>query len=352
MLTIKRTFHAVGQGGLYSERITTNNKTITVVYDCGVQPSNKRIEREIKSLRGSEIDYLVLSHFHNDHINGVEELRKHTNIKSVVIPKLDPIEVCFYLLKGNTIKRLVLDPRSYFGSEINVIEVDNSDSVRDNDQGLISHITDLLIFSDQDNLEWVLRFYVDKTRLDISNLSQSDKNIIDSITTIKDFESKEDVLKKIYNSISKNKPNYTSMSMLSTYRSWNISNWQPPIVSLLNGDIELKEDKQMQRYIAHYRSYLCRNIDFQIPHHGSKNNLMRPLTEWVIDRAIVNCGRTNSHNHPSYMILRDHQDLGVRCDVITEYDLNVCGEYFNGINYQSSKEQRRKVKITQILKSK
>lgn len=96
---VVRTIHPVGQGAFYSERfhdIPSNELVFTVVYDCGsgmgynVSRNAKSIiedfASELEAEGRPEIDFLFISHFHCDHINGIKELEKHVKIKNIIMP--------------------------------------------------------------------------------------------------------------------------------------------------------------------------------------------------------------------------------------------------------------------------
>ena len=75
-----RTFHPIGQGAFYSERHIFTTTEFTVVYDCGSSTiKGKKLETKINSSfpENQIIDILFISHFHADHINGIEYLKNH-----------------------------------------------------------------------------------------------------------------------------------------------------------------------------------------------------------------------------------------------------------------------------------
>ena len=86
-------FHPVGQGLFYTGSIA--NGYYNFVYDCGGfsgQAYRKNaIDEYVNSLRRfndveTDIDFLVISHLHADHYNGINYLKRKTNIKRVYIP--------------------------------------------------------------------------------------------------------------------------------------------------------------------------------------------------------------------------------------------------------------------------
>ena len=97
-MNFERRFHPVGQGAFYTERHLFAGKQYTIVYDCGSQNRKikpkfceKRLKKRIEATfyKKQEIDVLFISHLHYDHINGIEFLKKHCEIKRVVMPYVD-----------------------------------------------------------------------------------------------------------------------------------------------------------------------------------------------------------------------------------------------------------------------
>ena len=109
--TVTRTIQPVGQGGFYTEIFEIPNQkgeisTHCVVYDCGsatrAEPK-KTIESALFDDKDLDIDILFISHFDDDHVNGLAELSKKHRIKRIVIPQIHGYE-WFYILE-DSIKR-------------------------------------------------------------------------------------------------------------------------------------------------------------------------------------------------------------------------------------------------------
>ena len=110
-MRVTRFIHPVGQGAFYSERIEHEDHTYNIVYDCGYgnkKKTPKRLEREIASYYKNDdvIDVLFISHFDNDHINGINELKRHTSmIRNIIVPLIEEEDFWFYSIENNEFER-------------------------------------------------------------------------------------------------------------------------------------------------------------------------------------------------------------------------------------------------------
>jgi hypothetical protein len=96
------TFHNVGQGLFYTGNIKTEPNDFNFAYDCGSESLgeiqlNQRINDYKSTLKSKQLDLLIISHFHADHINGLERLLKDITVGTVVLPYLSPVESFLYL---------------------------------------------------------------------------------------------------------------------------------------------------------------------------------------------------------------------------------------------------------------
>ncbi|MCH5213743.1 MAG: hypothetical protein J1E97_01020 [Muribaculaceae bacterium] len=97
---MQRTLHPVGQGAFYTEQLLYNQADFkdsvlyNVVYDCGSFNRNllhKKIDYAFPVT--SKVDILFISHFDEDHINGIDYLSKRVKrIKCCVMPLLSPAQ--------------------------------------------------------------------------------------------------------------------------------------------------------------------------------------------------------------------------------------------------------------------
>lgn len=112
-------FNKVGQGLFYSGDIGEFN----FIYDCGCGKDllsnlgRKVIGPYKRRLRRKAIDLLVISHFHNDHTNGLDSLLRGLDLNIVVIPYFTPFERLIISLSrdfSNWYYFFLKDPVSYF----------------------------------------------------------------------------------------------------------------------------------------------------------------------------------------------------------------------------------------------
>ncbi|WP_158288384.1 MBL fold metallo-hydrolase [Mucilaginibacter psychrotolerans] len=128
------TIHPIGQGLFYSGFLKLRDSRFDFVFDCGSKnPSD--LSREIARYRSERqidqhgLDLLVISHFDNDHVSGIDELLKGVKVRRLVLPFLNYRERLFLvartLLAGRGYKpaldftlRLTIDPLSTLGDNL------------------------------------------------------------------------------------------------------------------------------------------------------------------------------------------------------------------------------------------
>lgn len=101
-MKVTRTLHPIGQGAFYTEKFEYDGQQCNVVFDCGgralsvieerVKKYCNRLSREQK-VEKPTIDAVFISHFHNDHVNGLETLLNKAEVKCIFLPLLDDSEV-------------------------------------------------------------------------------------------------------------------------------------------------------------------------------------------------------------------------------------------------------------------
>lgn len=128
------TVHNVGQGLFCSGEIRvfdcSQNHKFVYVYDCGSSSSAHYLSKAIHrfSHKITEIDLLIISHFDEDHINGVSRLLGKCKVKRVLLPDIsleERLVLAFRSKVGISNKNyeFYLDPAKFILTKFTVGEV-------------------------------------------------------------------------------------------------------------------------------------------------------------------------------------------------------------------------------------
>jgi len=87
MVAMCRNFNTVGQGAFYTESFRGKDE-IHIVVDCGSLHNVPLIRSTIESVfdKGEKITAVFISHFDEDHINGLEYLLKYCSVENLFLP--------------------------------------------------------------------------------------------------------------------------------------------------------------------------------------------------------------------------------------------------------------------------
>ncbi|HEM5233988.1 TPA: MBL fold metallo-hydrolase, partial [Streptococcus suis] len=110
MNCVKREILPVGQGAFYLETLMLRENEYKVIYDCGSATDVIYVETQIKASlnKDEEINAVFISHLDDDHVNGLEFLLKHCNVKNLFFPLITKQTKQF-----NAIRNLI-NPQSRF----------------------------------------------------------------------------------------------------------------------------------------------------------------------------------------------------------------------------------------------
>ncbi len=125
-LQVEFCFHPVGQGCFYTGRfLNEGNIKFNFVYDCGSKTKGAFLQYAIdkykKSIVKNTIEMVIISHFDEDHVNGVFELLKGVRCNNLIIPYYSPVERLALYLKASKFddnyRQMLQNPIGFFESE-------------------------------------------------------------------------------------------------------------------------------------------------------------------------------------------------------------------------------------------
>lgn len=97
---------AVGHGFFHTAKISYGDSELRYAYDCGGAKTAERIVDFLDEDDGNEsLDVLFVSHFHEDHVRGLDGLLAYVNVGTVVLPYLSHEERLLLTLKSSNSSR-------------------------------------------------------------------------------------------------------------------------------------------------------------------------------------------------------------------------------------------------------
>lgn len=359
-----RTFHSIGQGAFYTEIFLKEGfPEFTVVYDCGTDSSQKILKNEIKATfkKDQKINLLFISHFHHDHISGLESLLDHCKVEYIVLPLMEKEHKVFaYIdnyygkgisMKKSKVKEDIFDLSSFLDNKLEdgtikqiiyvrpehdhdggeIVELSNSDLAPYNKIFTIDSGTKLILRNYGPYLEYSYTFdwqfipfnFEHSSRSESFKKSLNSQGIyIESTEELIEYlreEKNRDTLKKIYESVNGNL-NANSLTLYSgevnsrnhfigkVCKSSRIDVWNRRVYNsgcLYLGDYNAKKEAPYEKLKDKYKDVWSRIGIIQIPHHGSKYNFDPELLTSEDRRImyIISVGYKNRHRHPHHEII-------------------------------------------------
>ena len=371
-----RIFNPVGQGGFYCEFFEddTTHETIKIVYDCGSMPK-RNVEREMGKIfqENEYIDAVFISHLHDDHINGLQNLIKDYKVKNIFLPLLSNeekniIKIKYYLEKkttsfefdffknpqkalNNICKNGFKVPKLYFVSDSkNDFDREKKEDLKiiksgENVASIIGGIQNIELFwrfkpfnIEQEYYTEILIKALQKEGLELEDLDKlKDLDNYDiNILCEMDFQKK---LKRAFSKLKGHNKNSMTLfsgpsdnnlnSNLSDYREFmnerNLSRHfikEPQEIfipknlgCLYTGDYDAKLYfrvlKEAYVDVWDYIEY------FQVPHHGSAKNINESFVKNGA-RYIISAGNKNRYKHPNPDVINMIRESGGFVNVVTE----------------------------------
>ncbi|MBM6790098.1 hypothetical protein H7U40_07425 [Flavonifractor plautii] len=360
-------FHSVGQGlfysGILNQRNKNSRKTFSFVYDCGSESARKFLNEEISDYKllipnvsgKKKLNLLVVSHLHDDHINGLERLLQDMDVDNVVMPYVnDGLKLLAQLESDRSDEFLMTfyaDPIAWFISKgvrrIILLGSEESDHPTDAPESRFHRnpeTDDLYVDGDILRLEHyeetTVVYLGNKSKLYlrdfdwrfvVENLSVESNKTEQYIKIVEDFKKKKLLS---LNQIFKSKLlttelkhalkgvfsggdgiNRTSVVLLhgpeGMAKTGYIASPQIDIYcenavehgyceTILTGDIRLAEGEHLdmfsQKDDKHY-------FVIQYPHHGADNNI-EYFCSLSAERYLISYGLTNRYGHPDSSIFK------------------------------------------------
>lgn len=381
-MKLVRTFHPVGHGAFYTERFYDANQNVAnIVFDCGCNEACKPgksladFRKQINDIVDKvfplneadkiRVDALFISHFHEDHINGIKRLLNNCDVRRVIIPKLTDdaiLELLLYqwIKAGPIIEDIINGFEDCMQSiEDKKIEIDlHNDFLMEDIEydtldieslgGSISKPTIITV-------RGIWKYIPFSTKEKTSQLRQaliaqvSELAPILSISPIdlrkvaEEFTKKTSLLKKcksIYESVFGNqKHNRYSLTLFSGTCDNTMTCPQfchqgvkdlPRYCSkncLYMGDFEADPKKSLintncQQLLQFYHSYWDKIGVIQVPHHGSHDNMNVNLYK-PAKLAVISAGMTDINGHPHKEVIDELQKNQCIPLVVTEGETTI-----------------------------
>lgn len=370
-------FHNVGQGlfysGILSKRESHSHDVFSFVYDCGTESNKSLLRREIDDykllLPRKKLNLLVVSHLHDDHVNGLEYLLKDMKADTVVMPYTNEGLKLLARLESHSddefLQEFYADPVAWFlskgvrrilliGSEETPEREDASYGayIEDEDSDIespsiikIEHIdaykTEIIHLTSKTNIscrDFCWEFHFENLNL------QSSAAYINAVEAFKQkkcltleqiFKSRllsDDLRNEVKKALSGNDSlNRTSVAMLhrpaagSVFSMCNLCNC--PLMknrikffigltgkcilknTILTGDIELKKGERLEMLDPYIKSPED-NALLQYPHHGAdSNNNIAYFNSLEAKANVLSYGVANRHGHPHARVLGQLQNI-------------------------------------------
>lgn len=362
-MIFKRILHPVGQGAFFTEQFYDESDKVVynVVYDCGSFTSQPNLmEYEIRNTfeKNAHIDLLFISHFDEDHVNGLMKLQSQTKIDKdtkVIIPFKYPYLLMVMDEDYPKMSRFVM--RMF---NIGALIVGVNEDVEGNRPGEpidIDKLNGNIILGGKKviRLDKVLWYYYPFMLPDQNSLQKLFEKEVNGKVKLDDpceiLVNRKD-LRNIYKKIGKSKGgvtkiNVNSLLMLSfpaldvacNTNMWHLIKLYEEITPtcFYTGDSNLKgkgydDVKKMVTEILDMYSKGTKVSMIQVPHHGSNKCFpakMADRTDVFFDCAFVNCNPWHkqavfdsgiigefTHNHK--MLLLVTENYHSRVELIAE----------------------------------
>lgn len=356
-MILKRIFHPVGHGAFYTEQFYLDGDAhpcFTVVFDCGRFEAAKEgwsykkykdaienyVSRDSGLIAGQTINILFISHFHTDHILGVEYLLENYDVTKIIMPVmtieaiLDSLstsyeednydkEVLLFYEKLNgeySQKVCFVDIQDFSPSDEDAIEIE----LLDGDISIISSINKGTLlkchgwyYKPYYKVDWAkenaLNVQLQKAFPDVFSNNQINYERLREVIEANGIDSLKDEYSSVFG---KDKHNSYSLTLFSgmpcekvchkgchVKANGNIVNFQLCSCNCLYmGDYEALGNKQKD--LKEYYSKEWDDIGIvQVPHHGSEHNSDDEFYKGKRRICIISADSNDKYKHPDQNVL-------------------------------------------------
>lgn len=336
-MKVTRIIYPVGQGGMHYEHFSDGTNEFCILYDCGGSTKSiieKRIDHLLHSVKDSHINAVFISHFHKDHINGLQYLLDNAKVDYLIIPQLTDEQMAEAILY-NSFQRSGRSVNDFlaqlFKADNNlkdtiIIEIPKANgrplTINDSITRLDPHVKigSPIVFSPDFTIEWLFipynpivpdtGFFGELKKI----LGVTDLHLEDLPKLLKANRAKLGEIKALYDKRFNEKHNPYSMALYSGNKDGFVSrcytytpclyypSMHKPFWSanaVYTGDMEAAS---VQGMITYYGTLWKTIGSIQVPHHGSFDNFTDLLYHFPV-RGFISVGNNNSYHHPGISTL-------------------------------------------------
>jgi len=335
-----------------------------VIYDCGSSSNRLSLRNEIDSFSSERkvVDILFISHFDNDHINGIKYMKdQNFKFKNVIIPLINSKDKFIYILKNigdEDCLALIRNPQSFFGDQTRIIKVSSDSNGQSNrnesidinvDESNENHLDETTIKNNQaisisNRISKAFWFYIpfnycekqreESLRNELNKLENKEINEFINSPNIEAIINLSKNINNIYKKVCEtNSSNNASMIIFSglyiALRTFVLAFYGHCYFSmdeacLYCGDIGLNQ-KNIIDDITGKLGFSCNHIGLiQVPHHGSKASFSDDIYKinTRCDYFFLSYGN-HRYDFPSRKVLLSMVNNHKRLFLINENDVSI-----------------------------
>jgi Predicted hydrolase (metallo-beta-lactamase superfamily) len=342
-------FYGVGQGLFYSGMIENGDKRFSFVYDCGSSGDKANLYRCIdeyietlpKGNGGKKhLDMLILSHFHRDHINGLEYFLERVEVSLAVIPYnpdeyltlfaldsrvaeepddfiLDFLSDRFSFLKAHGVKTVIeLCGKTEIDKDTPNLKFADGGNLTVYGASRVSEERYLIDFDafrfrlSLDGLSWLFSFRQTKEETS-SAKAFLDSKCIGNVESVRALTEREEILR-----INKAAEVFIPVLNRSSLMCFHYPEDEPSKGSFLTGDVPLMDEWEQQLFPAGLNAgneIYC----YQVPHHGAKEVYPHHIKA---QNYLVSVGEHNIYGHPDIDTMLKLSDSFELMTILNEND--------------------------------